>query len=120
MIEGPHIFGFSPVAVCMSLTRALASARLVWSVSALMNAVTLTLVGLVLFSAMFVPQAFVCAHYLIPVTPTDCIERISQMALKGYSFTACGKMPLARTRLVSGHRQKRKPPTNQPAVAGEI
>src|SRR5258706_5840285 len=52
MIDGPHIFRFSPDALCINLTRALASARLVWSVSASMNTATLNLVGLVLFSAI--------------------------------------------------------------------
>src|SRR5580704_6753467 len=56
MIEGPHIFGFSPVAFCINLTSTLASARLVLSVSASINAPTLSLVGLVLFSA--IPLAF--------------------------------------------------------------
>src|SRR5712691_3340208 len=56
MIEGPHIFGFSPVALCINLTSALASARLVSSVSASINAATLSLVGLVLLSA--IPPAF--------------------------------------------------------------
>src|ERR1035441_6614882 len=52
MIDGPHIFGFSPVALCINLTSALASARLVSSVSASINAETLILVGLVLLSAI--------------------------------------------------------------------
>src|ERR1035438_2375873 len=52
MIDGPHIFGSSPVALCINLTSALASARLVSSVRASINAGTLSLVGLVLFSAM--------------------------------------------------------------------
>src|ERR1039457_283944 len=52
MIEGPHIFGFSPVALCINLTSALASARLVSSVSASINAATLSWVGLVLLSAI--------------------------------------------------------------------
>src|SRR5437899_11474249 len=52
MIDGPHIFGFSPVALCISLTSTLASARLLWSVSASMNAATLALVGLALLSAI--------------------------------------------------------------------
>src|SRR6185312_8995937 len=52
MIEGPHIFGFSPVALCINLTSTLASARLVSSVSASINAETLTLVGLLLLSAI--------------------------------------------------------------------
>jgi hypothetical protein len=47
----PHIFGFSSVAPCITLTSVLASARLVWSVSALINEATLDLVGLVLLSA---------------------------------------------------------------------
>src|ERR1017187_4357397 len=45
MIDGPHIFGFSPVALCINLTSALASARLVSSVRASINAGTLSLVG---------------------------------------------------------------------------
>src|ERR1017187_1555124 len=52
MIEGPHIFGFSPVAPCINLTSALASARRVSSVSASINAAALSLVGLVLLSAI--------------------------------------------------------------------
>src|ERR1700682_3631061 len=52
MIEAPHIFGFSPVALRINLISALASARLVSSGSASTNAATLTLVGLVLFSAI--------------------------------------------------------------------
>src|SRR5476651_11327 len=52
MIDGPHIFGFSPVALCINLTSALASARLVSSVRASINAGTLSLVGLVLLSAI--------------------------------------------------------------------
>ena len=42
MIDGPHIFGFSPVALCINLTSALASARLVWSVRASINVATLS------------------------------------------------------------------------------
>src|ERR1039458_647083 len=56
MIDGPHIFGFSPDALCINLTSALASARLVSSVMASMNAATLTSVGLVLFSAIVIPS----------------------------------------------------------------
>src|ERR1035441_3963230 len=52
IMDGPHIFGFSPVTLCINLASALASARLVWSVSASINAATLNLVGLVLFSAI--------------------------------------------------------------------
>src|ERR1019366_3243034 len=52
MIDGPHIFGSSPVALCINLTSALASARLVSSVRASINAGTLSLVGLVLLSAI--------------------------------------------------------------------
>src|SRR6266481_1970136 len=52
MIDGPHTFGFSPLAPCISLTSTLASARLVWSVIESMNAATLALVGLVLLSAI--------------------------------------------------------------------
>jgi hypothetical protein len=55
MMEGPHILGFSEVALCINFTSALASARLVWSVRAAINAATLTLVGLVLFSAIVPP-----------------------------------------------------------------
>src|SRR2546425_696969 len=66
MIDGPHIFGFSPVALCISLTSTLASARLVWSVSASMNAATLALVGLVLLSAIRrALPSFVGAHHYI-------------------------------------------------------
>src|SRR5579864_6896065 len=54
MIEGPHIFGFWPVAFCISLTSALASARLDSSGSAAINAATLSWVGLVLLSAIFI------------------------------------------------------------------
>src|SRR5258707_10676215 len=56
MMDGPHIFGFSPVALCINLTSALASARWVGSVMAPINAATLNLVGLVLLSA--IPSAF--------------------------------------------------------------
>src|SRR5208282_800059 len=52
MMDGPHMFGFSPAALCISLTSALASARLVASARASINAATLNLVGLVLFSAI--------------------------------------------------------------------
>src|SRR5260370_41036223 len=52
MIEGPHISAFSPVALCINLTSALASVRLVSSVSASINAATLSLVGLVLLSVI--------------------------------------------------------------------
>jgi hypothetical protein len=52
MMDGPHIFGFSPTAFCISLTRTLASARLISSGSASINAETLNSVGLVLFSAI--------------------------------------------------------------------
>src|SRR5579862_6330575 len=52
MIEGPHIFGFSPVAPCISLASSFASVRLEVSGSASMNAATLSLVGLVLLSAI--------------------------------------------------------------------
>src|SRR3974390_2845813 len=52
MIDGPHIFGFSPDALCINFASALASARLRSSVIASMNAATLTSVGLVLFSAI--------------------------------------------------------------------
>src|SRR5665213_4554986 len=52
MMAGPHITAFSPVAPCIIFTSALASARLVLSESASTNAVTLTLVALVLFSAI--------------------------------------------------------------------
>src|SRR6266481_5409748 len=56
MMDGPHIFGFSPVALCINLTSALASARWVGSVMAPINAATLNLVGLVLLSV--IPSAF--------------------------------------------------------------
>jgi hypothetical protein len=52
VMDGPHIFGFSAVALCINFTSALASARLARSVRASMNAATLNLVGLVLFSAI--------------------------------------------------------------------
>ena len=55
MMDGPHIFGFSPAAFCINLTSALASARLVESVMASINAATLNLVGLVLLSAIALP-----------------------------------------------------------------
>ena len=58
MIDGPHIFGFSPVTLCISLTSAFASARLVWSLIAAMNSATLAMVGLVLFSAIVCLAAF--------------------------------------------------------------
>jgi hypothetical protein len=51
-MDGPHIFGFSPAVLCINLTNALASARLVGSGRASMNAATLNLVGLVLFTAI--------------------------------------------------------------------
>src|SRR5579862_6652603 len=56
MIEGPHMIAFSPVALCINLTSALASARWVPSVSASMNAAALSLVGLVLLSAIRPPS----------------------------------------------------------------
>src|SRR5215831_12726189 len=52
MMDGPHIFGFSPDAFCINLTSALASARRLASVSESMNSATLILVGLVLLSAI--------------------------------------------------------------------
>src|SRR5580692_8034075 len=52
MIDAPHIRGFSPAALCITLTSALASARLVGSVRPSINAATLSLVGLVLLSAI--------------------------------------------------------------------
>src|SRR5713226_2367554 len=60
MIDGPHIFGFSPDALRINLTSALASARLVGSVSVPINAATLNLLGLVLFSAILpcLPASF--------------------------------------------------------------
>src|SRR5258708_8332166 len=63
MIDGPHILGFSPVALCINLTSALASARLAGSVMASINAATLNLVGLVLLSA--IPSAF---HFFTRLT----------------------------------------------------
>jgi hypothetical protein len=51
-MDGPHIRGFSPAALCISLASALASVRLVGSVMASINAATLKLVGLVLLSAI--------------------------------------------------------------------
>ena len=51
-MDGPHIRGFSPATLSIILTIALASARLVGSVMALINADTLKLVGLVLLSAI--------------------------------------------------------------------
>src|SRR5580658_6172019 len=56
MIEGPHIIAFSPAALCINLTSALASARWVASASASMNAAALSLVGLVLLSAIRAPS----------------------------------------------------------------
>src|ERR1700721_162777 len=41
MMDGPHIFGFSLAALCINLTSALASARLIGSGSAPRNAVSL-------------------------------------------------------------------------------
>src|SRR6478672_10104956 len=55
MMDGPHIFGFSPAAFCINLTSALASARRLWSVIASINADTLNLVGLVLLSGIHPP-----------------------------------------------------------------
>src|SRR5579871_544835 len=52
MIDGPHIWGFSPVAFCINLTSVLASDRLVSSVSWSIYAATLIFVGLVWFSAI--------------------------------------------------------------------
>ena len=52
MMDGPHIFGFSPDAACITLTRTLASVRRVGSEIVSMNAATLKLVGLVLLSAI--------------------------------------------------------------------
>src|SRR6266567_1110484 len=72
MIDGPHIFGFSPVALCISLTSALASARLVWSATAAMNAATLTLVAFVLFSAIRRALPSLLAHTTIAITPAGC------------------------------------------------
>ena len=55
MMDGPHIFGFSPATLCINFTSAFASARFASSVMASINAVTLTSVGFVLFSA--IPRA---------------------------------------------------------------
>src|SRR5258707_15263115 len=49
---GPPNFGFSPVALCINFTSVLASARLVGSSMAAINAGTLNLVGLVLLCAI--------------------------------------------------------------------
>jgi len=57
MMDGPHIRGFCPDALCITFTSALASVRLVGSVMAAINAETLKLVGLVLLSAIFLPFA---------------------------------------------------------------
>src|SRR6266853_2654544 len=51
-MDGPHNFGFSPVALCINFTSVLASARLVGSSMAAINAGTLNLVGLVLLCAI--------------------------------------------------------------------
>src|SRR5882724_9432017 len=51
-MDGPHICGFSPDAVCSNFTSVLASARRVGSAIELINAVTLSSVGLVWFSAI--------------------------------------------------------------------
>jgi hypothetical protein len=51
-MAGPHIFGFSLVALCISFTSALASARLPGSATAAINADTLNLLALVLFPAI--------------------------------------------------------------------
>ena len=51
----PHMLGSLPVTFCISLVRALASARLASSLHASRNAGTLMVVGLVLFSAMNLP-----------------------------------------------------------------
>lgn len=56
-IGRPHIFGFSPAALCINLTSALASVRLAVSARASANAATLSLAGLVLFSAIRPPYA---------------------------------------------------------------
>src|SRR6478672_5678118 len=66
MMDGPHIFGFSPAAFCINLTSALASARLSWSVSASINSATLILVGLVLLSAIH-PPLRLFAWILLPL-----------------------------------------------------
>src|SRR5262245_183405 len=62
MMDGPHILGGSPVTSRISLTRAFASSRLVWSASWSINAATLTVVGLVLFSAILPPVLFMLLH----------------------------------------------------------
>src|SRR5271170_6653776 len=58
MMDGPHMCGFSPAALFINLTSALASVRRVWSVMAFRNAVTLNLVGLVLFLFSAIRAAF--------------------------------------------------------------
>src|SRR5689334_23418626 len=60
MMEGPHIFGFSPAAFCINLTSALASERRPSSVIASINADTLTFVALVLFSAIHPSPISLC------------------------------------------------------------
>src|ERR1035438_208532 len=57
MMDGPHIFGFSPEALFIIATSALASAWRVLS-NASINAATLTLVGLILLSAIRPPLLF--------------------------------------------------------------
>lgn len=55
-MDGPHILGFSPLALCMSFMSVLASARL--PTSSIANVETLTSVGLVLFSATIFLRPF--------------------------------------------------------------
>src|SRR5262249_39131805 len=81
IIEGPHIFGFSPVVVCISLTRAFASARRVSSAIPAMNDATLTFVALVLFPATIQPSALLIFRLTI-----------LKMELSS-SPDSCGKLP---------------------------
>src|ERR1022692_1633895 len=58
-MDGPHIRGFSPAALCINFTSLLASVHLVESERAAINAATLCLEGVVLFSAISSPFCFI-------------------------------------------------------------
>src|SRR5580700_9077597 len=105
MMDGPHIFGFSPLDFCINLTSALASARLVASVRASINAGTLNLVGLVLFSAISRPP------FLPQVSLTWGKARAPQMPIAAsvWPHTAQPQSPASAILLVVSISPQRRP-----------
>src|SRR5215469_4868094 len=93
MMDGPHIFGFSPAALSIRLTSTLASARLVGSVRASINAVTLNLVGLVLFSAVLFRLPF-RSKANMPVQTLARVTSGPRATRKGFASIAPIKQPI--------------------------